>query len=439
MLRVRMSEAEPGMVLAMPIYHPKRHGTILLKAGITLEERTIARLEEIRLADLWIEYPKLEELEDYLSPDTLRAQAEVAAEVGKSFDALLQNAGAGFDYGTFRESISRLVERVIAEPRSALFLEEMLRHGHPALKHACNVCILSVLMGMKLEDYLVAQRTRLRAWNARDVSDLGVGAMFHDIGMLWLNPETTAHFRETRDQSNHEWQRHVVDGWERVRELVGPAAASAVLHHHQHFDGTGFPRKRTLDGALVPIKGQEIHVFARIVACADLLESLRYPHREAMDYTGIAPSEPDPPAMSVARALGTMRRKPYCDWIDSMVFQSLIAVLPPYPPGTIVKLSSGVGGVVVKWSPLNPCRPTVKTIALKRAADRRLWDLEEEGERFDLTEREDLTVVEAEGIDVSNDNFYPDEPLEFCLDTSRRRLFNRLDDLSEGEETRLAG
>jgi HD-GYP domain-containing protein (c-di-GMP phosphodiesterase class II) len=436
MLRVRMSEAEPGMVLAMPIYHPKRHGTVLLKAGITLEERTIARLEEIRLPDVWIEYPRLEELEGYLSPDTLHAQAEVAAQVGRSFDDLLQSAGSGFDYGTFRESISRLIDRVIAEPKAALYLEEMLRHGHPALKHACNVCILSVLMGLKLEDYLVAQRTRLRAWNARDVSDLGVGAMYHDVGMLALAPEVLERFRQTRDQTDHEWQKHVVDGWERVREMVGPAAASAVLHHHQHFDGTGFPRKRTLDGSLVPVKGADIHVFARIVACADLVESLRYPHRESLDTDGPGnPSDPDPASMSIAAALGTLRRKPYSDWIDPIIFKSLIAILPPYPPGTIVKLNSGVSGVVVAWTPLNPCRPVVKKIALERASDRRLWDLQEEGERFDLTERTDLAVVEAEGVDVSADNFYPDEPLEFCLDTARRRLFNRADHLSEGEET----
>ena len=46
MLKVCMPQAKPGMVLAMAVYQPRRHGTVLLAPGVALDDQMIARLGE---------------------------------------------------------------------------------------------------------------------------------------------------------------------------------------------------------------------------------------------------------------------------------------------------------------------------------------------------------------------------------------------------------
>ena len=52
MLRVPIAYAKPGMVLAVPIYHPRRTDTVLLSEGMTLDAHSITRLAEIQRSQL---------------------------------------------------------------------------------------------------------------------------------------------------------------------------------------------------------------------------------------------------------------------------------------------------------------------------------------------------------------------------------------------------
>jgi len=61
-----------------------------------------------------------------------------------------------------------------------------------AISHATAVAQLSVTMGLRLEQYLIRERSRLPARHAREVVNLGVGAMLHDIGKTKLQPEVQA-------------------------------------------------------------------------------------------------------------------------------------------------------------------------------------------------------------------------------------------------------
>ena len=95
---------------------------------------------------------------------------------------------------------------------------------------------------------------------------LGHAALFHDIGKLaipdaiLLKPATLTH---------DEWdlmQRHAEEG-ARIIDRLGflQDAVPAIRHHHERFDGTGYP-----DG----LKGQDIPLGARIIHVADALDSM---------------------------------------------------------------------------------------------------------------------------------------------------------------------
>ncbi|QYU68139.1 HD domain-containing protein [Leptolyngbya sp. 15MV] len=220
--------------------------------------------------------------------------------------------------------------------------------------------------------------------------------MFHDVGMARMAPDVLQRWNHTQDESDPDWRAHVHVGFDVVKNALGPAAAAAVLHHHQKFDGTGFPRRLRLDGTEEPLAGSDIHVFARIVAAADLFDRLRHPP------AALPGSTPTP----VVRVLKRLQQQPYANWIDPMVFRGLLSVVPPSVPGSIVTLSTGQQAVVTEWFPEDPCRPAVHILPNGLDA----LGPDDPIERIDLRQRTGIVVARAEGHDVTSDNFFPEHP-----------------------------
>ena len=414
MLRVPITLARPGMELALPVYHPRRPESALLRAGVVLEPHAIDRLRELRLQEIWITYPNLDILAEHVSPALLHAGHDLTIAVSPVFEAALEHKHARLDYPAYRRAVQSLLERLLESPRARLFVHELGTAGSPPIRHAGNVCLLALLMGIKLESYLMRERSRIDAMHARDVSSLGIAGLLHDLGMLHLDDGTLDRWNATHDESDPDFREHVHLGFRLVQGVIEPSAASAVLHHHQRFDGTGFPNRAIFDGREARLAGRDIHVFARILAAADLFDRTRNPMHAPR-----AELNPEP-TIPVVRALKLMLSPPRSDWIDPVVRQALIAVVPPYAPGTLVTLNDGRRCVVAEWTHLDPCRPVVQTIGDPAIH----FDDDEPGERINLRDRSDLYVAVAEGQDVTADNFFPSHAAEFDLDLTLRRQYN---------------
>jgi HD-GYP domain-containing protein (c-di-GMP phosphodiesterase class II) len=434
MLRVSIHEAAEGMRLAMPVYHPRRGGPVLLKAGVTLDQRLISRLREIELREIWIHYPGMSFLGRYASPAVMQARAELSHLVLEALDAVAINAMARLDFAAYKRAIVSLVEQLLSAPTAAYYVEELATPDTPHGRHANSVCFLSVLMGLKLGDYLIAERSRLHASHARDVTSLGVGAMLHDVGMLRLPPEALRKWNREHDQSDPHWQRHVKLGFDMVRQGVDPSAAAVVLHHHQAFDGSGFPRRKLLGGGSTPLEGQDVHVFARIVAVADHFDNLR----DSGDAPGAdSVTQVRRPTVAALRelVLGEAGKRH-----DPMVIRALLACVPAYAPGSVVTLSDGSRAVVCNWCHDDPCRPRVLPIdGLDRAINApdqppAVFGGDEEPDGLiDLASKPDLTIVKAEGFDVSRENFLIPVSSDFDLRRADRERINRAEAMESRE------
>jgi diguanylate cyclase (GGDEF)-like protein/putative nucleotidyltransferase with HDIG domain len=95
---------------------------------------------------------------------------------------------------------------------------------------------------------------------------LGHAALFHDIGKLAI-PD--AILLKPASLTDNEWelmQRHADEG-ARIIDRLGflNDAVPAIRHHHERFDGTGYPDR---------LKGEEIPLGARIIHVADALDSM---------------------------------------------------------------------------------------------------------------------------------------------------------------------
>ncbi len=412
MLRVPISHAKPGMELALPVYNPRASARLLLRPGAILEESTIERLAELHLPELWIKYPNMEMIGKFISPEVMSSRAEIAADVAEAFNHAGKDMHARLDYTKYQRAMSTLMDRLIHDPDAAIFIGEIADTGTPAIRHGANVGFLSMLMGLRLGFYLLKERKRLSPRLAKDVTSLGVAAMLHDVGMTRLKRSTLERWAREHDATDPEWQEHVQIGYEMLRGQVEPSAASAVLHHHQRYDGSGFPKRTTLEGQEVGLAGSKIHIFARILLIADLYDRLVHPA-----YT-IGDSEETKQSRPPVYALYSLLQEPYQSWMDPIVFQSLMTVCPAYAPSTEVVLSNGMRGVVTDWDPRDPCRPIVTELTH--------FDDDDDAVTIDLREHHELTIIESDGFDVRPYNFFPEHKYAFDLRMVEKSMSNGL-------------
>jgi HD-GYP domain-containing protein (c-di-GMP phosphodiesterase class II) len=118
--------------------------------------------------------------------------------------------------------------------------------------------------------------TRLAEWGLRVARDLGVpescmsdlemGALLHDIGKIGV-PDGILNKPGRLTPEEYEFvKRHPEFGWAVLRKLPRLEQTSLyVLHHHENFDGTGYPAK---------LKGSEIPIGSRIVSVIDAFDAM---------------------------------------------------------------------------------------------------------------------------------------------------------------------
>jgi putative nucleotidyltransferase with HDIG domain len=111
----------------------------------------------------------------------------------------------------------------------------------------------------------------------RDVRELSQAALLHDVGKIH---EKYARILSKADKlSPEEWaimQQHPADGEKLVSTMTRlKELAPAIRHHHEQWDGTGYP-----DG----IAGDQIPLAARIIALADTIDAMtsQRPYRAAL-------------------------------------------------------------------------------------------------------------------------------------------------------------
>jgi HD-GYP domain-containing protein (c-di-GMP phosphodiesterase class II) len=215
---------------------------------------------------------------------------------------------------------------LLSDPDSAIVLIAEKAHDDGHAAHSLSVMTLALLLGKQAQ--LPAQALRA----------LGIGALLHDIGKLAIS----ASILRNCERNRHEeaiYQTHCRAGYDaaaRAGSLSQPML-DAILHHHERFDGSGFPDR--LSGSAIPLA-------ARVVAIANRFDNLVNPidHRRAL-----SPSE----------ALSTLWNREQGAF-DGALLQLFVRVMGVYPPGSIVQLSDGRIGAVVGSAPAGkPLSPKV--------------------------------------------------------------------------------
>ena len=137
-----------------------------------------------------------------------------------------------------------------------------------------SIRAFSVLIGMR--DKRTANHSKQVAEHAtmiakalglgqKEIEDIGIAALLHDIGkigmsdmLLLKNP------KELENDDRKLYEQHSIRGQAAIDAVESLRDAGVLIrHHHEWFDGTGFPER---------LSGDDIPVGARIISLADFLD-----------------------------------------------------------------------------------------------------------------------------------------------------------------------
>lgn len=308
MRTVDISQLDSGMKIAKAIYDD--NGRILLNAGTVLNSRYIEKMDSLGIPFVYIEDEIVGPIEvedlihDRIKIQTVKALKQITDNI---------RLRAEVDLRQISDLVNGILDDLKGVPNLIVQLMDIRASNMYVYNHSVSVCILSVITGMSL------------SLDDLKIKTLGLGAMLHDVG-----------------KSLSDGPEHTLHGFEILRsnKTLNVTAAHVAYQHHERYDGEGYPRQ---------LKGEEIHLYGAIVACANYYDNLV--------------SEPDPskrllPYQALEAVMAESGRA-----LHPEVVKAFIKNIAPYPVGTAVRLNDGSIGVVISVNQSMPSRPLIKLIA----------------------------------------------------------------------------
>ena len=241
---------------------------------------------------------------------------------------------------TTEENFAEATENVTVELMKALEANNTIAIDIGSLKvsdeytfkHSVDVATMSMVIAKK---YGLDQRA---------IRDVGVAGLLHDVGKMKIPTEILNKPSRLNDAEFELMKLHAKYGYEILKETGGfnEEILLGVLQHHEKLNGGGYPNRLT---------DADIHLYARIIAVADIYDSLvtRRPYKQKI-------SKRDSIEMIMAMT----------SELDIFVMQSFLDSVILYPVDSIVTLSNGERAKVVKNNPGFMLRPTVVGVTTGR-------------------------------------------------------------------------
>jgi len=344
----------------------------------------VPRLKQLGVLEVWVRHRDLEFLEDIIDVELGERQRDLYLHLRRNFESMMRDSSLELDLPHFQTSISSLFQFLQRNSTSNVLLEKLDSFDNYLLSHSTNTCYLSLLLGMRLQRYLIDQRRHKTARDAKDLYLLGLGCLLHDVGKILVPREILDKPGRLTSEELCEMRRHTLYGYQMVRGTLPAQAAQVVLNHHQRWDGSGYPNRvdPTTGGDLPPLAGPQIPVFSRIAIVADV-------------YDAATSNRCYSAAKLPVQVLYEMREM--CrGFFDPKVEAAFYRTVPPFPIGQVVKLSDGIEAVVVDFNPDFPTRPKVQCLRTPSGQRFQHPSLEE----IDLALHLDQSIASVDGTDV---------------------------------------
>ncbi len=265
-----------------------------------------------------------------LKKEIRRARA-LAAEATSIVHCLMDEAKLGkrIDMGEVERIVDRMTASVLNNKDALVSLLRIKDKDEYTYTHCVAVSALCISFSERL------------GYDPKQIKAVGIGGLLHDIGKVKIPNEILKKPGPLTEREFEIMKKHVYHGHCMLQDAtrIEQGSVCVTTHHHERLDGTGYP---------AGLKGDEISSFGQLAAIVDIYDALTsercYKH-----------------SMPPTEAL-----KKIFEWSSAYLNRDLaeqfIAHLGIYPIGAVVRLESGVIGVVVDRGENGLLYPTVRAV-----------------------------------------------------------------------------
>jgi putative nucleotidyltransferase with HDIG domain len=213
------------------------------------------------------------------------------------------------------EAVEHLAEAVDSSPATMIGLTGMKAHDEYTFTHMVNVAILTMA------------QARTLGIDGRALRALGLAALLHDVGKVRTPLEVLNKPGALTPAERGIMRRHPVDGASILRSSrdIPRLAAVVAFEHHLRADGLGYP-----DG----VRRSPINVGTVLCSIADAYDAMR----STRVYQPATPAD---------RIMEIMLNNDGSQF-DANLVRRFIGLMGVYPPGTLVRLTTGECAVVIE-------------------------------------------------------------------------------------------
>lgn len=332
---------KPGMILEQTI--ADRADRVLIARGTVLDDYHIDSMKRMGITGVYIRTGVIEEKKDENEP-VITAQVQqqidkvkiadrarvhlsesVKKRVAEGVQYLYQDTESTGFVDMTRSITDDLMKAIEDNEAIAVDISALKVSDEYTFKHSVDVATMSMIV------------SRQYGLPNEQIYEIGISGLLHDIGKSRIPNEILNKAGKLTDEEFALIKQHSLLGYQILKDKpeLSNAIKLGVLQHHEKINGSGYPMGATED---------KIHIFAKIIAVADIYDALvtERPYKKAF-----TPRDAVEMIMAMTGEL------------DLKVMQSFLESVILYPVGTNVDLSNGEKAKVVANNSKYVLRPTV--------------------------------------------------------------------------------
>lgn len=312
---------------------------------------------------------------DRLTATSMQEEVKRASRIVKSARGAVSSMfadarmGKAIDKEVARQVAEDIADSVTRNSGALISLARLKTVDDYTYMHSVAVCALMVSLSRQL------------GLSDAEARKAGFAGLLHDMGKADVPLEILNKPGKLTDEEFAQIKLHPAYGAKRLRDagIKDPVALDVCLHHHEHLNGKGYPKR---------LSGDALSQMARMGAICDIYDAItsNRPYKAGWD-----------PAESLARM---------AQWVnghlDPIIFQAFVRSLGIYPTGSLVMLTNGKLAVVVEQSKASLLKPIVKTVFSTVSNERvvpQLIDLSAPTCRHGIERREDPSKWKIPDLD----------------------------------------
>jgi HD-GYP domain-containing protein (c-di-GMP phosphodiesterase class II) len=260
-------------------------------------------------------------------PAAREAHDQTSTAISKFFAKL--RTGETPDVGSVQRTIDPMIDSITRNEDALSWLTRMKRKDDYIYDHSLASAVWALIFGKHL------------GLPKEDLRVVAMGSVFMDVGKTKVPRKLLTKRSPLTEEEMALMKAHVQHGVDIVSAMDGvdPRVIDMVQHHHERYNGTGYPRG---------LSGNEIPIFAKIAGIIDT-------------YDAMTTSRPYAKPVSTYSAVRELNKLAGVEF-PAEVVEQFVQAIGVFPVGTLVELNTGEVGVVVAQNSVRRLRPKVMLI-----------------------------------------------------------------------------